>query len=127
MGLKATRREARPPAHVSVHCPPDAALSRLLRGSMTGGFQLDRLIGALANAASPPDQAQRVVQLHAGREAPHVAHHLGRLLARARAESHPAAAALAGVAAQLGVREPAPGTAPAPRAPASPTLSRTVK
>lgn len=107
-------------ASVAVHLPRDKELSRLLAG--TGG-RFEKFLNQMAGAASP-DHAHRVVTFSQSIE-PGVAEDLAALLAKARAAGDPAADALAGVAAQLGVSEPEPavqeppavsGPRPAPRA-----------
>jgi hypothetical protein len=101
---------ASPRNFTDVHLPMDAGLSRLLHGA---GGKNEKFLNAMSIAASP-GHAHRLVELPAALAAA-VAADLAALLARARAAGDPAAAALAGVAAQLGVREPE--AAPQPPAP----------
>ena len=105
---------------VSVRMPKDLALAQLLTGT---GAPHEKLLNALGAAAHPAAGTSGAVTLPAGK----VTADLAELLRRARAGDHPAADALAAVAAQLGVvEEPGPGPAavPAPKSAASaPTLS----
>jgi hypothetical protein len=105
---------------VTVRMPKDLALAQLLHG--TGGRH-EKLLNSLAAAAHPAAGINGTVTIPAGK----VNADLVELLRRARAEEHPAADALAAVAAQFGVvEEPGPAAAagPAPKpAAAAPTLS----
>jgi hypothetical protein len=100
-------------AWATVHVTKDAELADLLFGS---GGRFERHIHGLAVAADPGSGSQTAVTFDAA-EADAIAEDLAGLLRRAREAGHPAADKLAGVAAQLGVREAQPEPASAPPAP----------
>jgi hypothetical protein len=87
----------------SVAMPASAGLQRLLTGA---GTLHEGLLNEMGTRADPKWGAQRTVTFP-GEKAGVVAAELAAVLQRARAAGDPAAGALAGVAAQLGVREPA--------------------
>lgn len=109
-GIPAARSPRVPAAvNVTVQVPRDAGLARLLTG--TGGH-FEQQVTAMAAAASPASAGHHAVTFPAA-YAGAVAEQLAALLARARAAGDPAADALASLAGQLGVREPAPEPAAA--------------
>jgi hypothetical protein len=102
----------------TVHCPKDAGLSALLRGS---GGNAERLVNELAQAADP-EHATSAVYLG---DTAGVIEDLTALLVRARTAGNPAAEGIAGILSQLGaaVPEPQPAAGPAPAsAPRQPPL-----
>lgn len=99
---------------ISVSVPKSRDLATLLRNTGRPA-DLERLLNAMANAADPGSGINGSVELpvqanargRAGTAAA-VTERLAGLLQRARAENHPAAGQLAGVAAQLGITDPGP-------------------
>ncbi len=114
-------------AHTQVTVPKSAALYRLLQGTgKVTGPGAEKVLNGIAVHADPRNGAVPVVTLLATptrpgypSEADTARQGLAVLLRKARAEGHETAGLLAGLAGQLGYREPAPESAPAP----APTLA----
>ena len=92
----------RPPLGLGV--PKDAELAALLRGS--GGLH-EKHLNVLGNEADP-SAGTRGGATFPGYVADGVREDLAALLARARADGHPAAGKLAAVCAQAGIPDPGP-------------------